>query len=521
MMPKEPMFKNDSVVRHAPLKTVSKWAFRQAAKRSSLVLGLLLGAGLVAQTPSAWSQREASGVSAEAGAPAQSFEIPTRLWTDAPASRDRGAEPLRFNTFADLAEQLSPAVVNIDVTIDAPVVPGARGQAMGQGSGFLIHRDGFVVTNAHVVHRAKEIQITTADRRTWDAVVVGSDEATDLALVRIIGPPEDLPRGGFPVVRLGDSSKVRPGEWVIAIGNPFGLQHSVTAGIVSALGRREIIPGSGLRYADFIQFDAAINLGNSGGPLININGEVVGVNTALRAGNDIGFAIPINMVKTLLPQLGRGEVIRASLGVVIRDLSAEEARALAALGLRGARVDDVVRGGSAANAGVQRGDIITRFDGVDVEDAAQLRWLIAIREIGQAIPIDIRRGNDTLSLSPTLSAPPAQPVTNTPSQGQRRVEGLRRVELTEMFKVETIAEDVRVSLGIGELAAVLVTDVEQAAVAWIAGLREGDLLTHIDNRPVSSSAQAQQALRSATSGQQIQLRLRRGRAQLFIAFTVP
>lgn len=476
--------------------------------------------------------------------------IPARLWTDAVQGRDRSDEPLRLNTFANLAERLSPAVVNIDLTYDSPPQLGAMGVASGQGSGFFIHRDGYVITNAHVVARARTITVTTNEQETWNAEVVGVDDATDLALLVIVGPPERLPAQGFPVAALGDSSRVRPGEWVVAIGNPFGLQHSVTAGIVSALGRREIAPGSTIRFADFIQFDAAINFGNSGGPLINVNGEVIGVNSAIRSGNDIGFAIPINMVKTLLPQLAQGEVVRAWMGASLRDVTTTEANAFGWSRGRGAHITYVAPGGPAALAGLLVGDVVVGYETVEVRDAGELRWLTAIGEVGHRATLRILRNGAeervelTLALpteearnqsvlqglgasprppgirpSPEPGRPDASP--NPTPNGVLEREGAMDGEGSSAgaygLDVADLDHETRERLGIGGVMVRAIADHSPARIAGF-GVRVGDVVTHVGQQPVESAEAFYAQLRAFAPGERVMLTVFRGGALMFFLF---
>lgn len=459
--------------------------------------------------------------------------LPEQLWHEGERGRSRDDDVLRMGTFAQLAEAASPAVVNIDVRFNARAFPGAMGQASGQGSGFFVHEDGFIVTNAHVVSQASEISVTTSEGRRLVADVVGADEATDLALLRTREP------GPFPVLPLGDSALVRPGDWVVAIGNPFGLNHSVTAGIISAVGRREVTP-RGLVYADFLQFDAAINLGNSGGPLIDIYGQVIGVNTAMRSGNDIGFAVPSNMLKTLLPQLARGEVVRSFLGVSLQDVTEAEASAQGMEQARGALVSRVVPGSPAEAAGLQAGDVVLSFGGVDVVDSAQLRWLTASAGVGEEADIEVLRAGERRSLRATLTSqetgfalmdaqgPDAEP--GVVPNGQAGLDSSERSEVPEAPRVEEaeggqseegsalrfgITVDDRGAEGIG----VVVRSVAPASLARLAGLREGDLLTHINGELVDSPATFTNLVAAVPRGELLQLRVQRGAAQLFIAFT--
>ncbi len=327
-------------------------------------------------------------------------------------------------TFADLVERLSPAVVNIRVTKvermafegpgmdeDSPLGRffgrfngnGPQGRPVpqqGAGSGFIISLDGYVVTNNHVVDGAREIVVTLADRDEYPASVVGRDPKTDLALLKI------TPKKALPAVALGDSDGLRVGDWVVAIGNPFGLANTVTAGIVSAKGR---VLGAG-PYDDFIQTDASINPGNSGGPLFNLRGEVVGINTAVAAsGQGIGFAIPVNTAKLVVPELrDAGRVTRGWLGISVQGLTNGQQKALGLPDHKGALVAGVVAGGPAERAGVRRGDLIRRYDGKRVEDSAHLPAVVAATPAGKKVTITVLRDGREQDLTATIGRMPAE-----------------------------------------------------------------------------------------------------------------
>lgn len=320
----------------------------------------------------------------------------------------------RPDSLADLAARLKPAVVNISTTqivrfTPQPFgIPFPEGSPMEEyfrrffgpmperelkrqslGSGFIISPDGFILTNNHVVGRATEIKVILEDKREFQARLIGRDPKTDLALIKIEA------EGPLPAATLGDSDSLRVGDWVVAIGNPFGLGHTVTAGIVSAKGR---IIGAG-PYDDFIQTDASINPGNSGGPLFNLKGEVVGVNTAIVAsGQGIGFAIPIKIAKELLPSLKRGEVTRGYLGVYLADLTPEQAKSVGLKEGRGVLVVRVVRGGPAERANLQPGDIVVRFDGKEVPGTRDLSWLVATTPPGKEVEVEVIRRGKPLTL---------------------------------------------------------------------------------------------------------------------------
>jgi serine protease Do len=260
------------------------------------------------------------------------------------------------------------------------------------GSGFIIDAEGFILTNNHVVEQTDEIIVTLNDEREFKASIVGRDPKTDLALIRIEA------NGSLNPLPLGDSNEIRVGDWVMAIGNPFGLGHTVTAGIVSGKYRRI---GLGA-YDDFIQTDASINPGNSGGPLLNTKGEAVGINTAIfsRTGGNmgIGFATPINLAKDLLPQLKKGKVVRGWLGVVIQKITPELKDKLDLKTEKGALVADVSEGGPADKAGIKRGDVIVSFDGKTIEDMQDLPYVVASTSVGKEVVVRILRNGKKMDL---------------------------------------------------------------------------------------------------------------------------
>jgi serine protease Do len=281
-----------------------------------------------------------------------------------------------------------PAVVSV-VTTHRPFLDRPREEPQqGMGSGFLIGPDGLVLTNAHVVEGAAEIEIGLGEGRHHQARVIGTDDATDIALLKIEAP------GPLPVVRLGNSDRVRIADWVMVLGSPFGLEHSVTIGIVSHRGRNDIAPGGREGYYDFIQTDASINPGNSGGPLLILEGEVIGIATAINAtGQGIGFAIPSNMVKEVVSQLrAHGRVVRSWMGVTVKELPTDLAAAIGLPDVDGVLVTEVSPLGPAATAGLQVGDVITRFQGRTVNNANRLRWSIATAGVGRTVGMTVRRG---------------------------------------------------------------------------------------------------------------------------------
>ncbi len=346
------------------------------------------------------------------------------------AAKGASAQAVAVNPgFVDLVDRVKPAVVNISTsrTVKTPGNPFQhffgpfRGSPFGEipdrerkqrslGSGFIIDREGHIITNNHVVAGAEEIRVKLADGRELPVRLVGRDPKTDIALLRFVNPVKDL-----QTLTLGDSDEVKVGEWVIAIGNPFGLALTVTQGIVSATGR---VIGAG-PYDDFIQTDAAINPGNSGGPLINLRGEVIGINTAIvAAGQGIGFAVPSNMAKTVIAQLKeKGRVVRGWIGVATQSVTPDLASALGLKEAKGALVSEVAPGGPAAEAGIRRGDVITAFNGKEVKTVLDLPRWVADAPIGRVAPVTVVRDRKEIQLRVKVAELKEQPA---PQPSRRR-----------------------------------------------------------------------------------------------------
>jgi serine protease Do len=354
---------------------------------------------------------------------------PPTLYTEAARGRPAASG---LPELAPMAKAILPAVVGI-LTRPAAREPSASEDAdalrelfqyrgheaprQGLASGFVIHPDGWILTNAHVVEGAGVIEVDLGDEggRVLGKVV-GADALTDIALLKVDAGRE------LPVAPLGDSDRLEIAEWILVVGNPFGLSHSVTLGIVSQIGRSEIAPQGKDGYYDFIQTDASINPGNSGGPLVNLRGEVVGIATAINAtGQGIGFAIPINMAKDVLGQLQQhGRVVRSWMGVSVRELPRERGQRPAG---RGVIVTGVVSGGPAATAGLTPGDVIVGFDGRDVPTPARLRWLVASAGVGRRVALSVRRGEAQRAFQVHLvEMPPAErdAVSRAAAADQRR-----------------------------------------------------------------------------------------------------
>lgn len=337
-----------------------------------------------------------------------------KLWADGTRDPIVAADaPVTFDAFSRLAARTAPAVVSIETEVGLEgfrawhpfLDPGDNDRyQLGAGSGFIIRGDGYILSNNHVVENAKSIKVHLQDGRIFEARMVGQDAATDLSLLKIDPAGETL-----PAVPLGDSDGLAIGEWVVAIGNPMGLSHTVTAGIVSAKGRREVRPDDRLRYADFIQTDASINPGNSGGPLFNLRGEVIGINTAINArAQGIGFAVPINMVKTVLPALRKGgRVERSWLGVQIREVTPELATNNGLDRPKGALVAAVVREGPADKAGLRAGDLIVKFGGTDIKRHDDLPWLASNAGVGENVTVDVLRDGSPVAMRIVLGRLPS------------------------------------------------------------------------------------------------------------------
>ncbi len=431
--------------------------------------------------------------------------------------------------FVDLAKKLKPMVVNISTakTITpqkrlrhpptAPYgsdpfedfferffneAPQRSFKEKSLGSGFIISNEGYILTNNHVVAGADEIKVKLSDGREFKGEVKGNDEKLDIALIKIDAKDQ------LPLAQLGDSDAIEVGEWVMAIGNPFGLGQTVTAGIVSATGR---VIGSG-PYDDFIQTDASINPGNSGGPLFNARGEVIGINAAIVAGGQgIGFAIPINMAKAVLPQLeSAGKVTRGWLGVVIQPITPELARAFGLKTVQGALVAEVTKGSPAEKGGLQSGDIITSFNGKEIHEMNELPRLVAATPIGKTVTVTIlRKGNaeqKTITILKLEEGGATLPVS--------------KVEERLGMVVRDITEELAARLRLKESSGVVVIQITPGSSAEEAGLLAGDIIREVNGLPVKNLQDYQKAMAAAKKGTSLRLLLRRGDSSLFVALQV-
>jgi len=366
------------------------------------------------------------------------------------------------------------------------------------GSGFVISPDGYIVTNNHVIEDVDEIIVAFENDKELKAEIIGRDPKTDLALIKV------EPEQPLVALSLGDSDALRPGDWVVAIGNPFGLEHTVTAGIVSAKHR---IIGQG-SYDDFIQTDAAINPGNSGGPLINMRGEVIGINTAINPrANTIGFAVPINMAKQILPQLrADGRVTRGWLGVVIQGITPELAESFELDSEKGALVSRVLPDGPAKIAGIERGDVIVEFNKDPIDEWRDLPRAVAATPVDEAVQVVVVREGKRKKLSVTIGAleepnlARADTTRTTPG-----VYGLRAQDLTPELAGQ---------LGIDEDDGVVVTEVRPGSPASEAGLQRGDVIIEIEREEVKNTDDLQAKLE--TDDESVLVLIRRGDSTLFM-----
>jgi serine protease Do/serine protease DegQ len=383
-------------------------------------------------------------------------------------------------TIAAVVRRVAPSVVNIRV------LSGERGT--GGGSGFILARDGFILTNSHVVYGARDIEVTLRDARVYPAQLIGIDPETDLAVIRIDAP-------GVQQARLADSSQIRVGQIAVAVGSPYGFQQTVTAGIVSALGRSGINPEG---YEDFIQTDASINPGNSGGALVNLKGELVGINSAILSGSGgnigIGFAIPVNMVRGVMDQLIKyGQVKRGILGVNIYNVTPEIAKEFGLTESTGALVAGVAPGSSAERAGIKTGDIITSINGIVMKSASELRNSIGMLRVGDKVEIGLLRDGKPLKVTALVAERSEAETANAVDIAP----GLEGAELVDA------------PAGSG----VLVRSVQDGSPASQAGIKTNELIVGVGRTPISNTKSFREAAKGANV---LVLNVKRGTAVFLI-----
>ena len=437
------------------------------------------------------------------------------------------ALPIPSGSFAQIAETVGPAVVNINTVTrggaggrtpieeffgdeffrrffgDEP--ERERQQQRSLGSGVIVDTSGIALTNAHVVERATEIEVVTSDGKKHKAKLVGVDRRTDLAVLRLQGG------GPFPAAALGDSERVKVGDWVLAIGSPFGLTQTVTAGIISAKGRSLQGP-----FDDFLQTDAAINPGNSGGPLVNMAGEVIGINSAIlsRSGGNvgIGFAIPVSMAKRIYTELvAKGKITRGWLGVTIQPLTPELAKSFGLKEPKGVLVSDILQDSPAEKAGMAAGDIITEFGGKKVDSPQELQKVVAATGPGKSVPIAVWRDKAQKTMQIQIGETPDD---NAALKSNNRGKSLLGLD------VRPITPELARQLNLRGTEGVVVFRVEEESAAAEAGLQRGDVIRELNRQRVRNVQEFERVARDLKDGDRVTVLLQRGPQALYVAFTV-
>jgi serine protease Do len=455
-------------------------------------------------------------------------------WTDdTRASRSDGSDPAMMpQSFAEVAKEVGPAVVNIrsvklikgggrvfrhffgpfeeepfrdffDRFFEGVPVPEDDIKQSSLGSGFIIDKEGYIITNNHVVERAEEIKVTLSNGKEFDGKVIGRDSKTDIALIKIES------RDGLPTVKMGDSGSLQVGDWVIAIGNPFGFENSVTAGIISFKGR---IIGAG-PYDDFLQTDASINPGNSGGPLINTRGEVVGINTAIIAGaQGIGFAIPINMAKEILPQLKEvGKVTRGWLGVMVQRVDPELAKSFGLEEAKGALVADITPGGPADEAKIRQGDIIIDFGGKQIDEMNDLPRIVGMTPVGKRVAVKVLRDGKEKTFWVTIGE----------LEEEKMAKALAAEPAEDLgITVEEITPELARRYGLVDESGVLITRVKRGSPASEKNLRPGDIIKEINGKLVTGIDDYRDEVEKVKKGDIVRLWVKRGEMGIYVALEV-
>ncbi len=516
------------------MRTKTKVLSLAALLAGSVVFGMIL-AGSLDLTRLATAQKAAPAASAPA-----------------PSAKAAGGTALALPSFADIVEQIEPAIVSVTATdivkadkrrrsyhnfggdggqdpfefFFGPDGPKKKGsdddedqKQLSGGTGFLIEPDGYILTNNHVIEGADKVEVKVGDKDDYKAKVVGRDPATDLALLKIEGTKP------FPTVRLGDSDKIRVGEWVMAIGDPLNFDKSVTVGVLSGKGRYAGLSRATSAFENLLQTDAAINFGNSGGPLVNVNGEVVGINTAIsRFAQNIGFAVPINVAKRLLPQLKKGKVVRGFLGVNIESVNKKWQEAYGLKAAEGALVQSVEKGKPADKAGLKYGDVVTRVDDVTVKTNRDLIDYVSSKAPGAKITIGyIRDGKEqtavaTLETRPEDGEKPAAEGEEEGATSRQKMLGLEIDDLTPRAR-RAYGIDKDTSKG------VVITHVKPVSPAADGNLQEGDVILEVNGTAVGSVDEMQAAIKKAPKGKYIRFYVQRqgprGQTQKFLTAVKP
>lgn len=430
--------------------------------------------------------------------------------------------------FSEIVSAVSPAVVNISTTKVVKREPfpfsedpffdlfkpfhdfglQKKWKEQSLGSGVIVSKDGYIITNNHVVEQSEDIRVILYDKRSFRGTVVGSDPKTDIAVVKISSD-------NLPTVPWGDSDKLQVGEFVLAIGNPFGLSHTVTMGIISAVGRANVGIAD---YEDFIQTDAAINPGNSGGPLVNIKGELIGINTAIfsRSGGyqGIGFAVPSNMARLVMDQLMKqGKIVRGWLGVTIQDITPELSQKFGLKDSKGALVGDISKGSPAEKAGIMRGDVILEFNGKDINSVGSLRNMVAQSKVGSQVKLKILRSGKEYEVTTVIAELPKEaamaPAEPSPEDIQRNA--------FSGFTVMDLSREIARQLGLGAgERGVAIIRVEPGSAADEAGLKKGDVIQEIDKKRVTGIGDFKKITSAIEPGETALLFVNRGGRRFYV-----
>ena len=447
----------------------------------------------------------------------------------APANAEMASPVGLSNSFREIARAVKPAVVHINVveTVEpagpsSDILPfdfpqqGPR-RRPGSGSGFVVREDGYILTNNHVVQKAEKIEVTLSNSKKYRATLVGTDPESDLAVIKI-------DESGLPFAVLGDSDQVEQGDWVLALGSPFGLQQTLTAGIVSATGRELRLDSA--QYSKFIQTDASINPGNSGGPLVNMRGEVVGINTLIfsQSGSSegIGFAISSNTAKQIYDQLVRnGKVTRGYLGVSVTDINDATARALGVEADSGALVADVPGGDTpAARAGLKSGDVITTFDGKPVKSSRQLTDAVAATPVGKSVRVDFIRDGRSQSITVDVAERPmnvnAQRNSPLETPGPDVEPKATKLGIT----VQPVTPEIADRMKLKEPSGVMIRSVDPGSPASEAGLRHGDVIHRVGKTEIKSTEDLTEAVKALAQGEEVAIQVERGGRMTFITVTI-
>ncbi|MFI5374592.1 MAG: Do family serine endopeptidase [Candidatus Rokuibacteriota bacterium] len=476
-------------------------------RRAVLSSVVLLTALLLPPAPAAVAQTRPAPAGPAAVAPAPDSKALLRALEDA---------------FVSVADRATPSVVNVSVKVKPEAAQEAapspemeerfreffgpelferffrrrapREDGRAAGSGVIVDPRGYILTNNHVVENATAIEVRLSDDRKFTATLVGRDARTDLAVLKVESPAP------LPVADLGDSDTLRVGQWAIAIGNPFGLDRTVTAGIISATGRTHVGVAT---YEAFIQTDASINPGNSGGPLLNLDGRVIGINTAIvSSGQGIGFAIPITMARDIMTQLiARGRVVRGWLGVVIQDLTPELAAGFGVKEDAGVLVAEVMKDGPAEAAGLKPGDVITGFGGTAIKDVTDLQKRVAAVEPGRPTPIVVMRDHAPLALSVKVGEQPTDEAMAAAESGGEDILGLT---------VEPLTPETAQQNHLSARSGLLVTEVVPGSPGAEAGIKPGDAIVEVNRRPVADAAAFRQIAAALKPGESVPVYLQRG-----------